>query len=796
MAPPLLEPQPPSLARQHYRSRIHARRQAIKALRFSAWLLVLGLLVAGWYLGERGFGRQTRRRITEELAKHGVEASIRRLTLDPFRGLIAQDVRVFNTGDRSKLLASISEVALDLNYAALIHQQSFLNAVDVRKADVTIPLPQNPGLPESVRVTNFRSHVYFSPEQIHVTEAEGLFAGVRISATGELANPSAFRASPGSEAERQKRLALMQRVISEITRCNFPSGPPVVTVKFSADLAQPESARATATVRAPRVARGSYALKDISADAEWADGSLTVTRCDWLDDTGNFSARAHWNRTTGEADFQARSTLALHQFLDALGVGKSIADLTLTTPPLIELSGSGNFSDEAPRFSVIGRINAANFSYRAIPFLSLASDFAWDGARTMLRGLRLHHESGDLNAELLDGPEDFRLKLESSINPTAVAALAPTELRKFLGEWEWSRSPALRLNIHGHERLPSEWTGDGSVAFERTRFRGVWMNAASADLRFGDRCVGVENFRVTRDEGVGTGAAVYDFAKKEVRLANVKSTLRPADAIYWVEPKFFKHVVPYKFRQPPNVVVNGVVQFQGGRNDHLELTIDAPTGMDYVFLGKTLPIERVSGKLLFTDDRLQIFDLAGKLFEGQVRGGADISLAKNDNHYHANVALEGMNFPVLTDLYFKYQSARGRFAGAYEWTGIGDEARTVVGAGKVRVTEGNVFAIPIFGPLSGVLANIIPGAGYSVAHEANASFTIRDGVIHTDDFKVAGKLFGMLGHGDVRFLEDKLDFDLRISGGGAGALLTPVYSLFEYKGEGSIAKPNWHPKHF
>jgi hypothetical protein len=27
-------------------------------------------------------------------------------------------------------------------------------------------------------------------------------------------------------------------------------------------------------------------------------------------------------------------------------------------------------------------------------------------------------------------------------------------------------------------------------------------------------------------------------------------------------------------------------------------------------------------------------------------------------------------------------------------------------------------------------------------------------------------------------------------------LLTPVYKLFEYKGEGPIAKPNWHPKRF
>jgi hypothetical protein len=112
------------------------------------------------------------------------------------------------------------------------------------------------------------------------------------------------------------------------------------------------------------------------------------------------------------------------------------------------------------------------------------------------------------------------------------------------------------------------------------------------------------------------------------------------------------------------------------------------------------------------------------------------------------------------------------------------------------VTDGDIFAIPVFGPLSGLVSAIIPGAGYSLARQARADFTIKDGIIHTDDFKVSGKLFGMVGHGDVKFLEDKLDFDIRIEAGGAGVVLTPMYKLFEYKGEGSISKPNWHPKRF
>ena len=57
--------------------------------------------------------------------------------------------------------------------------------------------------------------------------------------------------------------------------------------------------------------------------------------------------------------------------------------------------------------------------------------------------------------------------------------------------------------------------------------------------------------------------------------------------------------------------------------------------MDYVFLGKTLPVDRVSGRLLFTDNRLQLSEIDGKLFNGDVRGTADISLAKGDPHYQA-----------------------------------------------------------------------------------------------------------------------------------------------------------------
>src|SRR5213594_3651011 len=102
--------------------------------------VILGVGGGGYYLAKRGFGRQWRDRVVEELRKHGVEANIGRLTLDPFRCLIAKNVRIFDYKNHENILALISEVSLDINYAALIHHEPFLNGLDVRNAQITVPL--------------------------------------------------------------------------------------------------------------------------------------------------------------------------------------------------------------------------------------------------------------------------------------------------------------------------------------------------------------------------------------------------------------------------------------------------------------------------------------------------------------------------------------------------------------------------------------------------------------------------------------------------------------------------------
>ena len=767
------------------------------ATRLTIFAGVLAIVGGGYYLARRGFGREWRYRVVQELHKRGVEAQIGRLTLDPFRGLVAKNVRIFDYRNRENTLALISEVSLDINYAALIHHEPFLNALDVRDAQITFPIKTAEGKASRAQLSNLRAHIYFPPEQIYVSQAEGTFCGLRLSARGQLIKRAAYQPSAAMTAEEwQKRLSLAQRVVIELQKFSFPAGPPSLQVKFNGDVAELENARVEATLRGERLQRGSYEINNFSAAAEWNNQRLDIAHCEWSDGKGTFAGRGDWNRESNTAKFQIHSTINLKAFLNAFGVNGPVADVEFQSPPLLEIIGSIKLGADQFQPDMIGHAAFGQFSYKKVPFSELSADFSWDGERTLVRELRVRHQTGQLRADLFDAPNDFRLNLESTMSPEAVRPLVPAHANEFLREWQWQRPPAIRMTIRGRDRDPGSWEGNGTVALGRTRFRGTWMNSANARIHFADGAVTCEDIHVSRDEGTGSGSFTYDFKKHEVRISNIRSSLYPAEVIFWIDPKTSKTVVPYKFRRPPNIVANGVYQFRGGKNTRLDIKVDGAGGMDYVFLGKTLPFDRVSARLLFTNDRLQLGDVWADLLAGTLRGNADISLARNDPHYRATLSVSEINFPRLTDLYFNYKTAQGLLRGTYGFNGLGNDWRTMRGKGKVEVSNGDVFAIPIFGPLSGILNHIVPGSGYSIAHKANAEFAVENGIIHTQDFEAAGSLFSMLGNGDIHFLDDKLDFNLRLDMKGPGIVLMPMYKLFEYAGEGSLKKPDWHPKRF
>jgi hypothetical protein len=390
-------------------------------------------------------------------------------------------------------------------------------------------------------------------------------------------------------------------------------------------------------------------------------------------------------------------------------------------------------------------------------------------------------------------PGEFHCKLSSSINPRDLLPLLPEKAVPVLAALDFEQPPHLELTASGPEPDLNTCNVNGELKLGRTRIHGIPLNAAATRLRITGRALFCEQFKVDRDEGSATGTFVYDFGKQEVRLDKVKTNLTPVDAAGWIDKDLVRNVTPYRFKTPPALELDGVVQIHGSVNTNLEVLVDSPAGMDYTFLKKNLSAKKVSGRLLFVKDRLQISNVVATLYGGRLLGSADISLKKEAPGHTAKIQVEDVDFPMLTKLYFNYDTSQGALSGSYDFSGRGDDLRAMQGSGKLSVVNGDVFAIPVFGPFSGILNAIVPGMGYNVARQASASFEVSNGVLETTDFNVKGQGFEMLGNGKLSFPDDKINFNIRINAAGLpGVLLFPVSKLFEYSSDGPISKPSWH----
>lgn len=763
-----------------------------RALRIGSLLLITTVIWAGWYLHFRGVGKSWRQFVCDEFSKQGVELSMQRLTLDPMEGLVARDVRIIEKRDRKRTLACINRLALDLSIANILQHQPFLNAVDCRDAELLLPLDPILGNGQSLTVKKLNARILFPPHQIYISQAEAEVFGIHFSAAGRLNNPERLHLGNTGEKNAKSEEVVHGSVLELLKKIRFEGGAPRVQVRFSGDLAQPKKIFAEATVSGEEIALGNYRLNSLSARLTCRDQICSLQRFSLRDAKGSLEASGELQIPDRSWQAQLRSNLSLQDIGRFLNGPSQLRELQFDAPPFLEISAHGD-PVVGPR--IVGKVSLGEFRVRLEKFQSLNASFSIKGKDWYLRDFRLEHGSGQIDLSAMQLPGNFRARLLSTINPGAFLPLLTGKAAEVLGEWDFVQTPEVTLNVSGTNADLLSCAAIGQVHLGNTRLRGVPMKGATATIRIKDRAFSYENFRVEREEGVATGNFTYDFAKHEVRLNQIKTHVVPSEVAMWIDPKLVKDVVPYKFKAPPNLSINGIVGTNGGKQTNLEILVDGPEGMDYVFLKKNLSAQKISGKLLFTDGRLKITNLLASLYSGTLRGTADISLRREDPFFSGQVQVENIEFPKITKIYFNYETSKGELTGKYAFSGRGDNARLLQGTGELKVVEGNVFAIPLLGPLTGVLSSILPGVGYDIAHEARASFKMAKGIVETNDFLVKGSGFSMLGEGKLFFADDKIDFNIRINAQGVpGAILFPVSKLFEYSGEGSLSKPVWRPK--
>lgn len=391
-------------------------------------------------------------------------------------------------------------------------------------------------------------------------------------------------------------------------------------------------------------------------------------------------------------------------------------------------------------------------------------------------------------------------------------------------------------------------------------YRGVDLNLMEADVEFQGPIQHYRNARVVRPEGSGEVTHVHvDDREKWVRLEGVKSKIDPVAATSCFAPKVAEQIAKYRLPNNTAVELDGVIYYKDGSKSDFEVHFKHPTGTGrYALWGDDILISRPEGDLIFKGMDMR-FDIRGSAFGEPMNAKGTVDLLPGNNDFsvivkagefpyeifgkkvpftamNADVAstgsttrfdirssllggafslkgtldesrtpqpyagelrLEGVSFQRFASLYSKVNDTEGDITGHFRFAGRLNDWLSLKGGGAAIIVNGNLYAVPILGPLTPLLGSILPGQikGYNVAKEANCTFEVADGYVMTENFEALTSVFKIALGGKIDFIRDAVDLNAQVRIRGLpGLVFMPFSELLEYRGEGSIKDTEWNAR--
>jgi hypothetical protein len=443
-----------------------------------------------------------------------VEVHIRRLTLDPFRGLVAKEVSVLDVRDRKRVLAWVDEMLLGVNYAAAIRGETFLDSADLRDANLWLPLnPKKPDGPK-FEIRKLNARLFLPPRQIYLARAQAEVYGIQVFASGRLINPQVFQPTVSGQ---NAFIEVGEQVVEELSKLRFEKQQPTLTLTFAGDLAQPSQVQADLRFEARDLRRKAYEVKTLDLVATCRKGVVELQQLHAVDRRGELRAAGTYDLDSRNVALRVRSTLHLAEIERAVGWFPDLDDWELHQPPQLEFTVAGSAQpDSALRIS--GNAELHDSAFRKIPFQKLSMSFSRDQKAWSVRDLRLAHTTGELSGDITCRPGEFRARLQSTLNPGLIATLLNPEEAEWLRRFDFAVSPTLQLEIRGAEPTLESCTGMGQITYSRVLYQGRAAVPAVSALEFREQVLTVSPFTLEHDAGGDASLLRFDFARHEVLL--------------------------------------------------------------------------------------------------------------------------------------------------------------------------------------------------------------------------------------------------------------------------------------
>ncbi len=619
------------------------------------------MLAAGIYVNTETFRAQWHGFVTGELALHGVQLDFEHLTINPFGGLVARGVRVFNDAEKKHLIVAVDRLNLEVDFGQLIEGRVEIEALELLHASLALPVdPERPDL-TVVELKDLSARAFLEGRKLDIRHAEGLLSGgLHISISGELELPEPRQQQQPSPSARE-RLSMMrehraqiQHGLDWLARFQAPRTPSL-RVKVSGALDRPQELKAELVFLADGLKFEDYHWKELVAEAEYDGGFIDLRRLHLRDHLGTLDATATWRMGADKMRFRLTSSADLPALARAFFSNDQLREVVFYEAPHLSLEGSlylgANKTEGLVPAEVTGRLDCGRFGSRGEIFNALSLNLGATPEGLFVRDMQLRHKTGSLALNVMHHRDQgFKYDLLLRMDPNVFLPFIPLpKTREVIQRFGFDENSHIdvRMSCAGAKPNLRECPSSGHGILRNFRYKGVHFESVEMDLALLGDIQNYSNIQARRPDGPLRADFVFvndaDDAKW-LRLVNVQVEADAAGVMSAFAPKAADQIARYRFSAGTEVTVNGTVGYKANPqfNDYKVAFTNPVGGAHYVLWDEDYPINAPYGEVHILSDILN-FNIKGRLFGDTLSVNGSVNIAPDVKNY--DVVVRAGRFP-------------------------------------------------------------------------------------------------------------------------------------------------------
>ncbi|MFC4994004.1 AsmA-like C-terminal region-containing protein [Rubritalea tangerina] len=818
-------------------------RRLLIRLRVLITLIIASGVVAGIasliYLHEKGFSDAAGDRVAEEMERYGIYAEFDNLSFHLINGLTANNVRLFRSIERNVQIAELPALAIHVDKTKLMRGNLKINTISLTDAQLAIPLVRGEAQSPVINISDVSGSIDLPGAQsLSTTDLTGLYEGIRVTISCNIWRDAPKEDFVPDPESKSRRIAQYSQFLEQLQNWNWPSdSPPELKIFIEGNLSNPNKVDFDFLVQAKELDYKDYKMQDIELEGDWNQNLITL-------DNLAFSHQGERCQLVADFDLQQKngrvkidSTLHIQNFAKKV-FNKRIME-RFSSAGKTHIIASGKFqlpNEQQPKLDLqlTGNISGSDFSFNGASVNDLTTEFSWNNGDLYLDKLHVIHPNGKLHGRIIIKDQRVRYKMVSSLPARDYFPFIRSEpLKRELSKLNFTSKSYIDVHASGRMNLEdkTDWESHGHAELRHFSHNGVPVSYAQGKYRLDRTTATFTDLTATFDysdyamrkayNGPKSGTLTaksfhFDWPKRSTEIKTIRGTAWPAPVLRLFAPKIADHLENYKFHLPPTVSCSGLVSWAKGSANKMRLVVGfTSTGLtEFNFLKKNIGLTNIKGQVTVLPDKVQINKLSSRVFGGNASGY--IHVTPSDSSYSGRFQWDKLRLKSISSTYGFKGLNQGSLTGSFTFRGKGSAIKTLNGHGNLALSNGDLFAVPLFGPLSSLIDSVVnPLANQQLLHERardfSCNFSAKNGIFYSNDLTSMTPSTTFTGEGWIDLNKELLDITIRMNFRGLMGLaevpmkvielpfqalktvLTgkEVKGLRQFRGSGKISSPNW-----